>query len=203
MVLNTRTLVRDPALDVMNVGNRISRLLAEALSAFEWAGRDSVRAAWVPPVDVLEQDDAIRIVAELPGVRPEDVQLSVEGNVLTIHGQKREPAAEPAERVHRSERLYGEFERTFTLPASVDAAKITAAYDAGVLTVTLPKAEHARPRQIPIEATPARRLSGPERGGPSPGPPPTPRWPRRPSARYLLPPCRIPSFRTSRCSITR
>src|SRR5579884_3382832 len=147
MVLNTRTLVRDPALDVMNVGNRISRLLAEALSAFEWAGRDSVRAAWVPPVDVVE----------LPGVRPEDVQLSVEGNVLTIHGQKREPAAEPAERVHRSERLYGEFERTFTLPASVDAAKITAAYDAGVLTVTLPKAEHARPRQIPIEATPARQ----------------------------------------------
>src|SRR5581483_10255872 len=75
MVLNTRTLVRDPALDVMNVGNRISRLLAEALSAFEWAGRDSVRAAWVPPVDVLEQDDAIRIVAELPGLPPEDVQL--------------------------------------------------------------------------------------------------------------------------------
>jgi HSP20 family protein len=156
MVLNTRTLVRDPARDVVNVGNRIGRLLTEALNALEWAGRDSVRAAWVPPVDILEQDDAIRILAELPGVRPEDVQLSVEGNVLTIHGQKREPTGERAERVHRSERLYGEFERTFTLPASVDAARITAAYHAGVLTVTLPKAEHARPRRIPIAASPAR-----------------------------------------------
>jgi HSP20 family protein len=84
-------------------------------------------------------------------VAPEDVKISVEGNVLTIHGTKQQVAEERTERVHRYERTYGVFERSFTLPATVDASGIKAAYEHGVLTVTLPKAEKARPRQIPVQ----------------------------------------------------
>ncbi|HEV8264797.1 MAG TPA: Hsp20/alpha crystallin family protein [Gemmatimonadales bacterium] len=128
--------------DSVTLGNRISRLFTEALDG---------TATWVPAVDVLEQADAIRIMTELPGVRPEDVKISVEGNVLTIQGQKQQVAEEKTERVHRYERTYGAFERTFTLPPTVDSANIKAGYENGVLTVTLPKVEKAKPRQVQVE----------------------------------------------------
>jgi HSP20 family protein len=137
--------------DVFDLTNRISRLLSDTLGGLDWQLRDSAAAAWVPPVDIVEEADAIRIMAEVPGVKPEDVRISVEGNVLTIHGTKQQVAEERTERVHRYERTYGVFERSFTLPATVDAGNIKAAYEHGVLTVTLPKAEKARPRQIPVQ----------------------------------------------------
>jgi HSP20 family protein len=137
--------------DVFDLTNRISRLLSDTLGGLDWQLRDSAAAAWVPPVDIVEEADAIRIMAEVPGVTPEDVKISVEGNVLTIHGTKQQVAEERTERVHRYERTYGVFERSFTLPATVDASGIKAAYEHGVLTVTLPKAEKARPRQIPVQ----------------------------------------------------
>jgi|SRR5579884_100372 HSP20 family protein len=137
--------------DVFDLTNRISRLLSDTLGGLDWQLRDSAAAAWVPPVDIVEEADAIRIMAEVPGVKPEDVKISVEGNVLTIHGTKQQVAEERTERVHRYERTYGVFERSFTLPATVDAGNIKATYEHGVLTVTLPKAEKARPRQIPVQ----------------------------------------------------
>ena len=69
------------------IGNRISRLLNDAFGGLDWQYRDSVNASWVPPVDIFEEKDAIRIVAEVPGVRPQDVKISLEGNVLTVLGQ--------------------------------------------------------------------------------------------------------------------
>jgi HSP20 family protein len=151
MFLTTRSFLRDPALDVSNVGNRISRLFDEALSNLDGQNRDSASASWVPAVDILEQADAIRITAELPGVKPEDVKISLENNVLTIHGTKEQVAEERTERVHRYERTYGAFERSFMLPATVDASNIKATYEHGVLTVTLPKVEQAKPRQIEVQ----------------------------------------------------
>lgn len=133
------------------ISNRISRLLNDALGNLDWQYRDSVSASWVPPVDIFEEKDAIRIMAEVPGVRPQDVKISLEGNVLTVHGQKRQVAEERTERVHRYERTYGEFERTFSLPASVDANNISASYEHGILTITLPKVEQAKPREIQVE----------------------------------------------------
>lgn len=120
---------------------------------FDWPARNGTVVAWTPAVDVLEQDDAIRIMAELPGVNPSDVKITVADNVLTIQGSKQQLAEERTERVHRYERTYGTFERTFTLPATVDASRITAAYENGVLTVTLPKMEQAKPRQIQVDVT--------------------------------------------------
>jgi HSP20 family protein len=132
---------------------RINRMLEDAFSNLDWQFRESPAAAWVPPVDVFEEADAIRIMAEVPGVKPEDVKISVEGNTLTIQGTKQQQAEERTERVHRYERTYGQFERSFTLPATVDADRIQASYESGVLTVSLPKVEKAKPRQIRVEVT--------------------------------------------------
>jgi len=134
------------------LGERIQRMLNETLGGLDWQYRDSAAASWVPPVDVLEEKDKIRIVLELPGLKPEDVNIALEGNVLTVSGTKQQHAEEQTERVHRYERTYGSFERSFTLPASVDSQSIKANYEHGVLTVTLPKTEKAKPRQIQIES---------------------------------------------------
>jgi len=145
-------ITRDPALaDVVGLSNRLSRLLNDGLLGAEWQSPDGATTAWVPPVDIFEEDNAIRIMAEIPGVRPEDVKLTVENNVLTIQGSKQQLAAERTDRVHRYERTYGAFERSFTLPTTVDANAIKASYENGVLTVTLPKVERAKPRQIEVQ----------------------------------------------------
>lgn len=147
-MVSVRT-TRDNPTSVME--SRLSQIFNDALGAFDWRYRDSATAAWVPPVDITEQADAIRIMAELPGVSPDNVKISVESNVLTINGTKEQMSEEKTERVHRYERTYGSFERTFTLPGTVDPAGIRANYDNGVLTVTLPKVEKAKPRQIQVE----------------------------------------------------
>ena len=149
-MLSLTRMQRDPLAEASSFEHRINRLFNEALRGFDWQYRDTAGAAWVPAVDIFEEADSIRILAEVPGVKPEDVKISVEGNVLTINGIKQQVAEERTERVHRYERAYGAFERTFTLPATIDAEKIRASYDHGVLTVTLPKVEKARPRQIQV-----------------------------------------------------
>ena len=131
--------------------NRINRMLNDIFADFDGALQTGELASWVPAVDVLEETDVIRIAAELPGVKPEDVKISVEGNVLTLQGTKQQVAEEKTERVHRYERTYGSFARTFTLPRTVDTAQIKAGYNNGVLTITLPKSEQAKPRQIAVE----------------------------------------------------
>jgi HSP20 family protein len=83
-------------------------------------------------------------------VNPEDVKLSLENNVLTIRGEKKQEAEERTERVHRYERSYGSFERAFVLPSTVDGDKIDAQYHNGILTIMVPKVERARPREIPV-----------------------------------------------------
>jgi HSP20 family protein len=95
----------------------------------------------------------VKILAELPGVKPEDVKLSLENNLLTIRGEKKQQAEERTERVHRYERSYGVFERSFALPSTVDPDKISASFQNGILTVTVPKAERARPREIPVSVS--------------------------------------------------
>ena len=148
MFVTTRSLT--PSHEFTSLGNRINRMLNDVFAS-DWQYPDTAVASWVPPVDVLEEKDGIRILAELPGMKPEDVQISIENNVLTINGIKQQQTEKKTEQVRRYERTYGTFARTFTLPATVDAANIKATYENGVLTVTLPKVEQAKPRQIQIE----------------------------------------------------
>jgi HSP20 family protein len=138
--------------DLHTATNRLSRLFDEAFRSWPLTTSDNgALVGWMPPVDVLEAKDNLRIIAELPGVKGEDVKISLENNVLTIRGEKQQAAQESTERVHRYERCYGVFERSFQLPTTVDAEKIRAEYDSGVLTVTLPKVERARPREITVQ----------------------------------------------------
>ena len=153
------TTQRDPMLDLMHhLEHRIGRTFNEPLRGSEWPVPEAVTTAWLPLVDIFEEPDAIRLVAELPGVRPSEVQISVESNLLTIKGTKQQVAEEKAEKVHRYERTYGAFERTFRLTASIDPNKIKATYNLGVLTITLPKAETAKPHLIKVEVTPDKAL---------------------------------------------
>jgi HSP20 family protein len=149
---------RDPMFDLLyRLERRMGRLFNEPFAFAEWDGPDVVAAAWTPLVDIFEEPEFIRLVAEVPGVKPEDVQITVESNVLTIKGTKQQVAEEKAEKVHRYERTYGAFERTFTLPATVAADKIKATYEHGILTILLPKVEAAKAQVIKIEVAPPQK----------------------------------------------
>ena len=110
------------------------------------------RGSWMPPVDIYEgADQAIVLKAELPGLRREDIDITVENTTLTIKGQRRQEDGVAEQQYHRVERRYGPFSRSFTLPNTVDASAVRAEYRDGVLTVTLPVRQDARPRQIQVE----------------------------------------------------
>jgi len=116
--------------------------------------RDDVapRGHWVPPVDIFETDGRDLVIkVELPDVSREDVEVTVENNVLTLRGEKKMPADVKEEQFRRVERRYGTFSRSFTLPSAVDATKVSADHKNGVLTVKLPFREEARPRTINVE----------------------------------------------------
>ncbi|HEY7502492.1 MAG TPA: Hsp20/alpha crystallin family protein [Gemmatimonadales bacterium] len=130
---------------------RLNSVLDEAFANWPFQQESgSITSSWYPACDVFEDKEAVKIVAELPGVKSEDVKLSLENNLLTIRGEKKQEAEERSERVHRYERSYGSFERAFVLPSTVDGDKISAQYQNGVLTILVPKAERARPREIPV-----------------------------------------------------
>jgi HSP20 family protein len=111
-------------------------------------------AVWAPAVDVRETNDELHVSAELPGLKLEDVNVTVENGVLTISGEKKQEVQEGKEEgeYYLVERRYGRFERSFTLPRSVSADKVKARFENGILTVSLPKAEEAKPRRVQIEA---------------------------------------------------
>jgi HSP20 family protein len=148
------TTARRP-LDGMTSLRRLNTILDEAFNAWPFQAQEngSLTSAWLPPCDVFEDKDAVKIVAEVPGVKAEDVKISLENNLLTLRGEKKQQAEEQSERVHRYERSYGVFERTFALPTTVDPDKIDAQYANGVLTITIPKSERARPREIPVKVS--------------------------------------------------
>ena len=133
---------------------RLDQALDDAFSGWPFTPPPAwnITSAWLPPTDVFEDKEAIRIVCELPGLKPEDVRLTLENQTLTIRGEKKQVPEEKAERVYRYERTYGSFERSFSLPNSVDPERVQASFEHGVLTVTLPKVENARPREISVAA---------------------------------------------------
>jgi HSP20 family protein len=133
--------------DFFNVRRDFDRLLDDF-------GRSEVTSAWVPAVNVRETSDAIEVKAELPGLDPDDVDVRVENGVLSISGERKAEVEEgkKGSEYHLIERRYGRFERTFTLPRSVNAESVDARFVNGVLHITLPKVEAAKPRRIPIKS---------------------------------------------------
>jgi HSP20 family protein len=153
MTFNLRSITRAPAWDSSTFERRVNRLFNDAFGALDFPVGNGDAATWLPAVDIFEDQNAIRLTAELPGVRPADVNITLENDVLSIHGAKQRVAEENTEQVHRYERTYGTFERSFTLPTTVDAGAIKANYEHGVLTVTLPKAEKAKPKVIEVQVS--------------------------------------------------
>lgn len=131
----------------------LNRALDEALASNEGNGRTGV---WIPAMDIAERAAGVTVQVDLPGVRPEDVELNFEQNVLTIRGTKPSMLDERSEdeyRLHARERVSGAFERALRLPSYIDADRIEATFVNGVLTITLPKAQAALSRRIEIRGS--------------------------------------------------
>jgi HSP20 family protein len=126
----------------------IDRLFEDVL------GRDTAQGGWAPAVDVREDDDALVLELELPGVDPEQVEVTSENGILTVRGEKHSERKEGDEgrRWHMVERSYGSFRRSFQLPKGVDEGQIAAHFDQGVLTVRVPKSALPKPRKIQVRA---------------------------------------------------
>jgi HSP20 family protein len=138
------TLLAWPTYSAFNsLSDEIDRLLE---SPFASLGRN----AWSPTIDVLEDKDNYIVLAELPGLKREDIEVSVEDGVLRITGERKVENRSEGTSVHRVERFSGRFERSVALPVSVSTDKVKAAYNDGVLTVTLPKSEQAKPKRINV-----------------------------------------------------
>ena len=140
------TLVRwTPWQELENMNRQLSHLLDESpLAATSETGQ------WAPKVDIRETDEAMLVQAELPGIDKKDIQLEVKDGVLTLSGERRYEKEVKEENVHRVERTYGRFSRSFSLPTNVEAGKVQATMKDGVLEVRLPKRESAKPKAIAI-----------------------------------------------------
>ena len=139
-----------PFQDLATVQDRMNRLFNE----FHNRHDDDVmtRGAWVPPVDIFENGNKELVIkAELPAMTREEIDVTVENQTLTIRGEKKFNHEIKDEQYHRVERTYGSFSRSFSLPSTVDVTKVSADYKDGVLTVTLPLREEAKPKQIKVE----------------------------------------------------
>jgi HSP20 family protein len=142
----------EPFRDLFSLQERMNRLFDESYrgrsagSEEDWA----LGGAWAPAVDIYERDGNLVLKAELPGLDPKDVDIRVENNVLTLRGQRKFENEVKRESFHRVERSYGSFSRSFTLPSTVDTDKVKADFKDGVLQVTLPTREEAKPKQIAI-----------------------------------------------------
>ena len=139
----------EPFREMVALSDRLNRAMGDLtpFSAVEGVG------AWLPPVDIVEESDRLVFRAEVPGVNRDDIDISVENGTLILRGEKKQEKEVRSESAHRIERFYGAFSRSFVLPTSVTADKITATYKDGVLEIVLPKADEARPRKITVKAS--------------------------------------------------
>jgi HSP20 family protein len=138
----------DPFQELAALSSRYNRSSNNPLTT---AAEDSF-GAWVPPVDIFERQDHLVIRAEVPGLNREDMDVRIENGVLTLHGERKRETEVNKDNAFRMERSYGSFTRSFSLPTTVDAAKVAATYKDGVLEVSVPKMETAKPKKVEIRA---------------------------------------------------
>ncbi|HEU5393475.1 MAG TPA: Hsp20/alpha crystallin family protein [Candidatus Methylomirabilis sp.] len=141
----------DPFRDLMSIQERMNRLFDQTLSRTRAEEEGIAASTWVPSVDIYETPDRVVMKAELPGLTREDIEINVRDNTLSLRGERKFEKDVKEENYLRIERAYGSFQRSFTLPATIQQDKIKAVFKDGVLEVTLPKAEEAHPKQIKID----------------------------------------------------
>ncbi len=140
----------DPLADMAEIHRDMDRAFGEF---FGWTpfSMVAVEGAWSPLVDIHETKDGILVKAELPGVKQEDIQVSIVGDTLTLKGERKRETEVKEDQYHRIERSYGAFQRSLVLPSVVDSTRVKATYRDGVLQILLPKKEEAKPKEIKIE----------------------------------------------------
>jgi HSP20 family protein len=129
--------------------NRMNRLFRESYSP-EGPEEALTTTSFAPPVDIYEDEHTIALKMEVPGIDENDIDVRLENNTLTVHGERKIEKEEKEENFRRIERQYGSFTRSFTLPSSLDPGQVTANYDKGVLKITLAKKADAKPKQIKV-----------------------------------------------------
>jgi HSP20 family protein len=129
--------------------NRMNRLFRESYSP-EGPEEALTTTSFAPPVDIYEDEHTIALKLEVPGIDEKDIDVRIEGNTLSVHGERKIEKEEKEQNFRRVERQYGSFTRSFTLPSSVDPGQVSAHYDKGVLKVSLAKKTEAKPKQIKV-----------------------------------------------------
>ncbi len=137
--------------------NRMNRLFRESYSP-EAPEEALTTTSFAPPVDIYEDEHTITLKMEVPGIDEKDIDVRIENNTLTVHGERKIEKDEKEENFRRIERQYGSFTRSFTLPSSVDPAQVTAHYDRGVLKISLAKKAESKPKQIKINVSSEKSL---------------------------------------------
>jgi HSP20 family protein len=153
----------DPFREFSTLQDRMNRLFRDSYGP-EGREENLNNTSFAPPVDVYEDEHSVNLKIEVPGVDEKDIEVRVENNVLTVQGERKFEKEEKQENFRRVERQYGSFTRTFTLPTTVDAEKVAASYDKGILKIALPKKAEAKPKQIKVSVGSEKTL---EAKGPS------------------------------------
>jgi len=139
----------DPFRELEGIQSRLNQLFGDAPARA--LDDDRFFANWTPPVDIQETEKEYIVKADLPDVKKEDVKVELDGDMLTVEGERKQEKEEKTKRFHRTERAYGRFVRRFGLPTHVDGANVKAEFKDGVLNVHLPKTEAAKPKAIDIK----------------------------------------------------
>jgi HSP20 family protein len=146
----------DPFREFSTLQDRMNRLFRESQGPEE----SLTTSSFAPPVDVYEDEHNVTLKIEVPGIEEKDIDVRIENNVLTVHGERKFEKEEKEENFRRVERQYGSFTRTFTLPTTVDAEKVSADYDKGILKIVLPKKAEAKPKQVKVNVGGEKVLEG-------------------------------------------
>lgn len=141
----------EPMRDVITLRDAMDRLFDEAFTR-PWGGGDGLLHASAPAIDMYQTENDVVVKAAVPGLKPEDVQINVTGDMLTIKGETRESSETKEKAYHIREQRWGSFERTIPLPTLITSDKAKADFENGVLTITLPKAEEVKPKTITVKA---------------------------------------------------
>jgi HSP20 family protein len=139
----------DPLRDLATMQNRLNRIVREPYSP-ESPEEALTTTNFAPPVDIYEDEHSIVLKMEVPGIDEKDIDVRIESNTLTVHGERKIEKEEKGENFRRVERQYGSFTRSFTLPSSVDTGQVSAHYDKGILKISLAKKAEAKPKQIKV-----------------------------------------------------
>jgi HSP20 family protein len=139
-----------PARDIFSMRDQMNRMFDDFFAPAKSGANGDSLWDWNPAVDVMDGENSIVITAEVPGVDKKDISVDVKDRVLTLKGERSSDNEVKEEKFYRRERMYGKFERSFTLPAAVDPDQINATYSDGVLKIEVPKPEHSKPKQISV-----------------------------------------------------